>query len=194
MFKKLSRYGKFATAVALPLILVFTCVNVLLLSRHSIRDTTLILREKVYQKNGASDGTSSSNDGNRNIQRILEQNGPSNGNTVNKLDVHVNQRLDDGVRKTSGNDDVLSENVNNDVEEAEDVENPTSKNVKSERDRVPMRDETIDVMIEKLRAPSLTPFFPAFYENVTFEVFTKKLGSVARRNAPTLEGYDSLKP
>ncbi|XP_052765521.1 extracellular serine/threonine protein CG31145-like isoform X2 [Mya arenaria] len=170
MYKKLTRYAKVITAIAVPVILLFTCINVLVLSRFGAHDTTLILREKVYHKGGASDGTSSSDAVRQPPLPVLREGG---------------DKTDDEVKKISGNGERKSGDGDPDALRYKRVRNPG---------RVVMQDDGIDAMLAKLRTPKLTPFFPSYYSNITFSNLVRRLGGMTRRNAPTLEGYEELKP
>ena len=172
----MTRFAKVITAVAVPVILLFTCVNVLVLSRFGAHDTTLILREKVYHKGGASDGTPSSNEALRQPPLPVAR--------------HGGGATDDELKKTSGN----GEKQSDEGDAAEAKGNFGDYKAARNPGRVVMQDDAIDAMIAKLRRPTLTPFFPSYYSNLTYVNLVRKLGGMVRKNAPTLEGYDSLKP
>ncbi|XP_052260131.1 extracellular serine/threonine protein CG31145-like isoform X2 [Dreissena polymorpha] len=178
MIRKMVRYVKILTVVALPVILVFTIVNVLLLSRlgHHSHETTLILKEKIYNK--GSDG-SSSKDAAAAIQRGLHAGaGPEFAAGHAKVE-------EERARERSADGETSKRR-----KEADDA--PGANIVRD--DRVEMKDQSIDAMIQKLKSSSsVLYFFPSFFWNLTMAEMTRKLGAVSRRSASTLEGYDSIK-
>lgn len=178
MIKKLQRIVKAVTLMALPLMLVFTLLNILLLAQYKSTDTTLILKEKVIQKGSdtsSSDGITS----NDKFKQRLDTNKAEN--IRDEID-NVNENT--LPKKKSGDGEKASNNANENIE----VVNEENK------DRVEMQDDSVDKMIKKLKGYTRTsPFFPKYFWNATLYELTRSLGSAARKFANTLSGYKTIK-
>lgn len=174
MIKKLQRLAKALTVVALPLVLVFTLINVLLLAQYKSTDTTLILQQKEIFKKGSDTSSSELNNSKDKFKQRLALDG---------LGKNLFQPRDTVDRKSGD-----GEKISNKAEEHTRIEND------QRRDRVVMQDKDIDRMIEKLNNPTTQlPFFPKFFWNSTLNQLTRSLGSAARKFAKTLAGYKTIK-
>lgn len=177
MIKKLQRIVKAVTLMALPLMLVFTLLNILLLAQYKSTDTTLILKEKVIQK-----GSDSSSDGNTSNDKFKQRLDTNKAENIRDEIDNVNENT--LPKKKSGDGEKVSNNA---------IENTEVVNEEN-RDRVEMQDDNVDKMIKKLKGYTRTsPFFPKYFWNATLYELTRSLGSAARKFANTLSGYKTIK-
>ena len=167
MMKKVQRVGKALTLVALPIVLCFTLINVVLISQYKSTDTTLILKEKIVQM--GSDTSSSDTNTSKDKLKVRPLVGL----------VHLLDTID----KKSGDGEHDSEKPK------DNVENMDARKY----DRVKMQDDGIDEMIHNLKGYSESTFFPKYYWNASLLELTRTFGSAARRFAKTLEGYKLIK-
>lgn len=170
MMKKLQRMGRTIVLVALPMLIVFTIINMYLLTlfHRSHSDTMFILNEKVYKKN--SDSSS------RVAMEYPRARYSRDDNSI------VDRNVDDGVKelnKKSGHEDQAT---------------PVEAEIHSVKDTfVEMRDDSIDSMIRKLKIVNAGYFFPSYFWNETMYELTRRQGGIARKYAKTLEGYNEIK-
>ncbi|XP_060552190.1 uncharacterized protein LOC132713572 isoform X1 [Ruditapes philippinarum] len=167
--KRVQRIGRTVVLVALPMIIIFTLINMYLFTffQHGHSETMVILNEKVYNKN--SDSSS------KKIPSLRDKySGRDESANINQVD-DAEQEL----RKKSGNGDTQSR----DNKDAESLK----------YDVVKMEDESIDRMIEKFKMANDKYFIPNYFWNSSLYDLTRRFGATARRNAKTLSGYNRLK-
>lgn len=155
--------------IALPLVLLLTAFNLMLVAHFHARDTTLIYRE-IY--NRQSDGTSNS------------------GSTQNAL----GRRGDQSEFVKRPDEEFDSEKAPIDSE----VDNPSARNIlirktnpNEEFPDTVMQDDDVDEMIIKLNSSMLNPFFPNFFWSSNMYDLTHRLGQLTRQKATLLEGYQA---
>ena len=167
--KRVQRIGRTVVLVALPMIVIFTLINVYLFTffHHGSSGTMVILNERVYNKN--SDSSS------KNIPSLRDKYSGREGS----VDLKKDDDAENELRKKSGNGDTLSR----DNKDAESFK----------YDLVKMEDESIDGMVEKLKMANERLFFPSYFWNSSLDELTRRFGGTARRTSKTLSGYSRLK-
>lgn len=167
MMKKVQRLTKALTVVALPIVLVFTLINILLLAQFKSTDTTLILKERVVQKGSDTSSSDTNTSKDKMKERVIPVLEGVHGDTVEKKSL-------DGEKES------------NKPQDKGGIEN-------TENDKVLMQDDGVDTMIKKLQGYSQSTFFPKYFWNSTLHELTRTFGVAARKVARTLAGYKTIK-
>ncbi|KAL4217601.1 hypothetical protein ACF0H5_022343 [Mactra antiquata] len=162
----------------LPVVILLALINIyLLMYMHSHNgETTVILTEKVYNKN--SDSSSSYVQANKEMKNN-RRSGDGESDRTNPI-IHKS-----GAQKHSDDDGHRSPEVN----PAHDGNDVT--------EYVVSVDNLVDEMIETLRTTTLkkskSSVFPSYFWNMTMGKLTHHLGYYQRSRAKTLAGYDDIK-
>lgn len=169
--KKLQKIGRTVVVLALPIIILFTLINIYLLTlfHRSHSETMFILNEKVYNKNSESSS------------KVLLDSPRARLNA--EYNSFTNQKFGDDIEE-------LKKKSENDIQrspEAEDIVNSATNTL------VVMQDESVDRLVEKLKMASTGLFFPRYFWNETMSELTRRLGGMTRKFAKTLSGYAQIK-
>ncbi|XP_045180919.2 extracellular serine/threonine protein CG31145-like isoform X2 [Mercenaria mercenaria] len=167
--KRVQRIGRTIVLVALPMVVIFTLINMYLLTfvHRGSSETTFILNERVYNKN--SDSSS----------KKLPELRKKDSRDDNAMNLRQFDDAEKELNKKSGDGDEVS---------------PEVKDVKSAKDAlVVMKDEAVDRMVEKLKMANNYSFFPSYFWNSSLHDLTRRLGATAKHKARTLPGYAQIK-